>query len=59
MAKAMGAGRIDYLDHDRARLALAAKLGANTIEVGRDKSKASLELQYEIAVDTAPSHRRK
>lgn len=52
MAKAMGAGRIDYLDHDRERLDLAAKLGAtNTIEVGRGKPKSSLASQYEIAVD--------
>lgn len=52
MAKAMGAGRIDYLDHDRGRLDLAAKLGANGIKVGRDAPKSSLESQYEIAVDT-------
>jgi threonine dehydrogenase-like Zn-dependent dehydrogenase len=51
MAKAMGAGRIDYLDHDRTRLDLAATLGAGTIEVGRGKPTASLESQYEIAVD--------
>ena len=52
MAKAMGAGRIDYLDHDRGRLELAAKLGATGIKVGRDEPKTSLESQYEIAVDT-------
>ena len=52
MAKALGAGRIDYLDHDRRRLDLAAKLGANGITVGRDAPRSSLESQYEIAVDT-------
>lgn len=50
-AKAMGAGRVDYLDHHRGRLDLAAKLGANPIEVGRGRPAPSLERQYEIAVD--------
>lgn len=52
MAKAMGAGRIDYLDHDQGRLDFAATLGANAIKVGRGEQKRSLESQYEIAVDT-------
>jgi len=51
MAKAMGAGRIDYLDHDRARLTLAATLGAGAIEVSRTAPKSSLEWQYDIGVD--------
>jgi threonine dehydrogenase-like Zn-dependent dehydrogenase len=51
MAKALGAGRVDYLDHDRGRLGLAAQFGANAIEVGRGKPQLSLERQYEIAVD--------
>jgi alcohol dehydrogenase len=32
MAKALGAGRIDYLDTDRDRLALAERLGAHAVE---------------------------
>jgi alcohol dehydrogenase len=51
MARAMGAGRVDYVDHDRGRLALAARLGAGTIEVRRGTATPSLEAQYEIAVD--------
>jgi alcohol dehydrogenase len=51
MAKAMGAGRVDYVDHDRERLALAARLGAGTIAVRRGTATPSLEAQYEIAVD--------
>jgi len=51
MAKAMGAGHVDYLDHDRERLALAARLGAGAIEVRRGTAMGSLDLQYEIAVD--------
>jgi threonine dehydrogenase-like Zn-dependent dehydrogenase len=51
MAKAMGAGRVDYVDHDRDRLALASRLGAGTIEVRRGTAPPSLESQYEIAVD--------
>lgn len=51
MARACGAGRVDYLDHDRARLALATKLGAEPIEIGRDARRSSLEREYEIAVD--------
>jgi alcohol dehydrogenase len=51
MAKAAGAGRIDYLDHDRARLELAARLGAEAIEVRRGQPKPPLDHQYEIAVD--------
>jgi alcohol dehydrogenase len=52
MAQAMGAARIDYLDHDPRRLDLAATLGARTIAVSRSEPKASLEFQYEVAVDT-------
>jgi alcohol dehydrogenase len=52
MAKAMNAGRIDYLDHDARRLELAVALGASaTIAVGRDAPRASLESQYDVAVD--------
>lgn len=51
MAKATGAGRIDYLDHDRARLERAVKLGATPIEVRRGQTKSPLEYQYQIAVD--------
>jgi alcohol dehydrogenase len=36
IAKAMGAGRVDYVDHDPERLALAARLGAGTIEIRRE-----------------------
>jgi alcohol dehydrogenase len=51
VAKAMGAGRVDYLDHDRTRLERAAQLGAHPIEVGKGKPMSSLEHQYEIGVD--------
>jgi alcohol dehydrogenase len=51
MARAAGAGRVDYVDHDRGRLDLAAKLGAHPIEVGRDRPAPSLEPRYHIAVD--------
>jgi alcohol dehydrogenase len=51
IAKAMGAGRVDYVDHDPERLALAARLGAGTIEIRRGAAPPSLETQYEIAVD--------
>jgi threonine dehydrogenase-like Zn-dependent dehydrogenase len=51
MAKAIGAERIDYLDHDRARLDLAAKLGANPIAVGRGQPQPLLEPRYDVAVD--------
>ncbi len=52
MANAMGAGCIDYLDHDPRRLALAKDLGASaTIAVGRDAPRTSLESQYDVAVD--------
>jgi len=51
MAKAMGAGWVDYLDHDPKRLAFAAELGASPIQIGREKPTMSLERQYEIAVD--------
>ncbi len=51
MARANGAGRVDYVDHDRGRLDLAAGLGANPIEVGRGRAVSSLERRYEIAVD--------
>jgi alcohol dehydrogenase len=51
MAVASGAHRVDYLDHDRGRLDLAAQLGANPVEVSRGQTKVSLESEYEIAVD--------
>jgi alcohol dehydrogenase len=51
MAKAMGAGRIGYLDHDRGRLELAARLGATPIAVERSSTPQSLGDLYEIAVD--------
>ena len=51
MAKASGAGRIGYLDHDRRRLELAGRLGAYPIEVQRGQPRAPLEGEYEIAVD--------
>jgi alcohol dehydrogenase len=51
MARANGAGRVDYVDHDRGRLDLAAGLGANPIEVGRGRALSFLERRYEIAVD--------
>jgi len=34
MAVGLGASRVDYLDHDRERLEIAASLGANAIEGG-------------------------
>jgi alcohol dehydrogenase len=51
LARAMGARRVDYVDHDPARLALAAGLGAGVVEVRRGTAPPSLEWQYEIAVD--------
>lgn len=51
MARATGAGRIDYLDHDPARLRRAAGLGATPIEVSRDHPRRFLEHRYEIGVD--------
>jgi threonine dehydrogenase-like Zn-dependent dehydrogenase len=51
MARAAGAGRIDYLDHDRGRLALAERLGATTIVSRRGEPAPTIEREYEIAVD--------
>jgi len=51
MAKAIGASRVDYLDHDRARLALAATLGATPIDLASVRSNGRLDRQYDIAVD--------
>lgn len=52
LAAAMGAGRIDYLDHDPRRLRLAATLGANPVEIHRDRPEPALACEYEIGVDT-------
>lgn len=46
IAVAMGASRVDYVDDDDARLAEAAKYGANPIKLPAD-----LPMQYEITVD--------
>ncbi len=46
IAVAMGAGRVDYVDHDPRRLAEAAKYGANTIARPCELTEA-----YEIVVD--------
>jgi len=52
IAKALGAGRIDYLDHDRGRLELATTLGASaTIVVDRGAPRTSLDARYDVAVD--------
>ncbi|MGH7331256.1 MAG: zinc-dependent alcohol dehydrogenase [Candidatus Rokuibacteriota bacterium] len=51
LAKALGAGRIDYLDHDVDRLQLAATLGAYPISISRDEPVSSLASEYEIGVD--------
>jgi alcohol dehydrogenase len=51
MARAAGASRIDYVDHDPTRLKRASGLGATPIEVGRDQPRRALEHRYEIGVD--------
>jgi len=50
-AKAAGAGRVDYLDTDRARLQIAAKLGASVSEGPIPKAAGS----YRITVDASGS----
>jgi alcohol dehydrogenase len=52
LAKAMGAGRIGYLDHEAGRLHLAASLGAAPVEIHRDRPQPSLDFEYDIGVDT-------
>jgi alcohol dehydrogenase len=52
MAKAGGAGRIGYLDHDTTRLALAASLGAVAIPLGPEQRGLAQSETYEIGVDT-------
>lgn len=52
MARALGASRIHYLDHDPNRLALAQKLGATPIPVPADDAPRNLEHRYDIAADT-------
>jgi alcohol dehydrogenase len=48
-AVALGAARVDYLDGDPARLALAADLGANAIEIEQTPYRA--DRSYPITVD--------
>jgi threonine dehydrogenase-like Zn-dependent dehydrogenase len=38
VAVAMGSSQVDYLDHDRKRLEIAARLGANAIQIPRATS---------------------
>jgi threonine dehydrogenase-like Zn-dependent dehydrogenase len=48
IAKALGAAHVDYVDHDEARLAQAARYGVNTVRMP-----VELTMQYEIVVDAA------
>jgi alcohol dehydrogenase len=48
-AKTLGSERVDYLDHDRDRLALAERLGANAIE---DRYRPR-DFNYPITVDAS------
>jgi alcohol dehydrogenase len=49
IAKALGAGRVDYLDDDEERLAKAERLGANTLRHPQDVE----TLAYRLTVCTA------
>ncbi|MCA1840394.1 MAG: zinc-binding dehydrogenase [Actinomycetota bacterium] len=49
IARALGAGRIDYIDHDVARLDLAEKFGARPIEGPPGKKAGS----YQVTVDAS------
>src|SRR4051794_4883719 len=49
-AVALGAGRVAYLDSDEARLALAASLGAETIEGGPPPERAG---DFDVTVDAS------
>jgi alcohol dehydrogenase len=48
LARAAGAGQVDYTDRDEARLALAARLGAATFPRG-----APLDPEYPVVVDAS------
>src|SRR5215207_6717910 len=48
-AVALGAGRVDYLDSDEARLAIASDLGANAIAIGEPPYRT--ERAYAVTVD--------
>jgi threonine dehydrogenase-like Zn-dependent dehydrogenase len=50
-ARAAGAGAVDYIDTDRVRLGIAAKLGANAIEMPPPRRHGS----YPITVDASMS----
>ncbi|MBX3024111.1 alcohol dehydrogenase catalytic domain-containing protein [bacterium] len=50
LAVALGAERVDYLDRDRERLAIAARLGAQPIEAPYD---AERDARYPITVDAS------
>ena len=52
MAKAAGAGRVGYLDHDEKRLELASELGAEPIRVDPQEPRRALPDLYDIGVDT-------
>jgi threonine dehydrogenase-like Zn-dependent dehydrogenase len=52
-AVALGAGRVDYLDTDERRLAIASDLGANAVQVEDFPYRA--ERRYAIAVDAGNS----
>jgi alcohol dehydrogenase len=52
-AVGLGAGRVDYLDHDERRLAIASDLGANAVAIDRVPYRA--ERRYPITVDGGTS----
>jgi threonine dehydrogenase-like Zn-dependent dehydrogenase len=52
-AVAIGAGRVDYLDSDEARLAIASDLGANAIAI--DEVPYRAERRYAMTVDGGSS----
>ena len=58
LAKAHGAATVRYLDHDDDRLALATRLGADTISIGSDGGKPKFPYRIEPATITVDASAR-